>query len=136
MSENNSDRQEGIAQFNQQTPLECPACEYDWGYTGDMRTATCPSCLGKVNVRENVRVAADGGSTTFTMEGYTPTDLPGNFDVDATFNTKEKNGQVVVYLALDQEECEELWDHITGETGHEYPDDVREQVLDALGFPL
>lgn len=136
MCYDNSDCQEGNASFNQQTPLECPQCEHQWGYTGDLAKATCPSCLRKVNVEKHVRVAADGRGETLEMIGYSPENLPGGFDVDVTFDTGEKAGKATVHLPLDKEECEELWDAIAGSDGHEYPEDARQRLLDALGFPV
>jgi predicted Zn-ribbon and HTH transcriptional regulator len=35
------------------TQLKCPKCDYDWDYTGQMQTATCPSCKGNVKVEEH-----------------------------------------------------------------------------------
>jgi len=31
--------------------LKCK-CSYEWDYKGKLKTATCPSCLNKVKVKE------------------------------------------------------------------------------------
>lgn len=78
-----------------------------------------------------------GQCTEFHMTGYEP-GVGENpmFDVDVTFNTETRDGMLTVFIGLQQEDCEDLWEHITGGSGHSYPDDVRERVLEALEFPV
>lgn len=34
------------------TDLRCTHCRYEWEYSGQLMTATCPSCKGSVPVKK------------------------------------------------------------------------------------
>ena len=57
----------------------------------------------------------------------------GRFDVDATIDTDEQTGEVVVHLGLTKGEAESLWEQLQGD-GHTYPEDARTAVLETLGY--
>lgn len=55
------------------------------------------------------------------------------FDVDFRFDTDNRDGELTVFLGLDTAECEAIWNDLQN-GGHEYPDDARERVFEALRF--
>ena len=57
------------------------------------------------------------------------------FDVDATIDTDEQTGEVVVRLGLSEGEAEALWKQLQGD-GHTYPEDARTAVLETLGYKV
>lgn len=120
---------EAVESFNDQNTHQCDRCGHCWEYTGDAERPTCPSCQRKVSPSERL-----GEPTEYII-----TDLSGEFleeprfDVDATIDTAEQSGEVIVRLGLTKAEAESMWRQISGD-GHQYPEDARERVLSALKY--
>jgi predicted nucleic acid-binding Zn-ribbon protein len=129
MTEYESEGQESEESFNQQATHECRRCGHRWQYTGSAARPTCPSCSRKLLPEEQL-----GEPTEYTI-----VDLSGEygdgprFDVDATIDTEEETGEVTICLGLTKAEAEAMWEKISGH-GHEYPEDARERVLEAMNY--
>lgn len=54
------------------------------------------------------------------------------FDVDVTIEADKRSGEVIVRMDLDDAEAAAFWEKMQGD-GHQYPEDVRERVLTAMG---
>lgn len=132
MPENDTKAYEPGESFNQQPTHCCPHCNHEWTYTGDAERPTCPSCTRKVPDHE-ARIGEPTEYHMVALEGGCGDDP--RFDTDVTIDTKEREGRMVVYLDLTEAECEAVWEQITGE-GHEYPDDARQGVLEAMNLDV
>jgi hypothetical protein len=65
-----------------------------------------------------------------------PTPERPRIDVDLRVCTERRDGELVVKVALDQEECEAVWERLKREGSHDLPAGAREDVLAALGFDV
>jgi hypothetical protein len=120
--------QEPDESFNQQPTHQCQRCGHEWQYTGTAERPTCPCCSRKLQPEERLEPP-----TEYNLVALSGVDDEPRFDVDMTIDTEEEQGEVMILLDLTKEECEAMWNQVQ-DGGHEYPEDVRKQVLQAMNY--